>query len=384
MSHAQGTLEFTPEISEPSIRQRLSLPRADPCHLFYFQYLALGTGSHFLPPRQQGDLDQSILIFTKEILFPLPRDAPPSFLNIVQIFFCLTLGLFYRVSNSRQPDDVMCCIRYLRYLHCQWNQASMNFLIPVRISLVQALAVQVELQLGDVDLDIEEMANLCDELLNSDIPVPFVAIPITDFARAIHVHLNDPLKWKICSNKVMDCLQKANLRLPGMHQVTMALSQSLYNRFIVAPSDDDYEEGITTLDSILTFRNSGGEPSPYRERALAWAALFADARFITYGKPEQLEHAIYRTRTMLDGTSIDDPQRASKLSRLSHLEKMHLMTQEIPETRCSFLPNLESFHPSANRSPHSPSRWLSSKIRRRHSRSTLMHFKYPISISLLI
>ena len=331
MGYAQGKLEFTPDISELSIRQRLSLFRTDYCCLIYFHYLALGTGSHVLSPKLQGDLDQSTLILTKELfLLPLPQDAP-SFLNIVQIFYYLTLGLLCRVINSRQPDDVKCCIRYLHYLDGQWHnwhqlEVSKKCLDPVPISLVQALAVQVELEIGDVDHDIEEMASLCDELLNSDISIRSLTKPIADFARAIDFHHNDPLKWKIRSNKVTDCLQKAHLRLPSLHRVTLLLAQSLYHRFqvVVAPSNEDYKEGMKILDSIITFRDSGGEPSPYRERALEWAALFADARFIVHGKPEHLEHTIYCFRAWLDGTTIEDPGHVDIIYYLSKLEELRL------------------------------------------------------------
>ena len=71
--------------------------------------------------------------------------------------------------ESRRPEDVKSCIRYFWCLHQQWHEVSMKFPVPVAIALVHALVMQVELEIGDVDEDIEEMAGLCDELLNSDI-----------------------------------------------------------------------------------------------------------------------------------------------------------------------------------------------------------------------
>jgi len=82
----------------------------------------------------------------------------------------------------------------------------MKFPVPVAIALVHTLAMQVELEIRDVDEDIEEMAGLCDELLNSDISIQSLTNPITDFARAIDRHFNDSFEWKICSGKVTDCL----------------------------------------------------------------------------------------------------------------------------------------------------------------------------------
>ena len=250
--------------------------------------------------------------------------TPPSFLDIVQNFYDLALGIFLRVNASRRPEDVKCCIRFFRYLHGQWHDVSMKFRVPVTTALVRVLSVQVELEPKDVDKDIEEMADLCDELLNSDISRRFVINPIVDLTRAIHVHFKDHLEWKIRSKKVIDCLRKAILRLPGSHKVVILLAQSLYDRFLVAPSDDDYEGAMAILDTVLAFRGSRDEPSSHREDALGWAALFAEVRFNTYGKPEHLEHTICRHRTLLDETSIEDPGRAVKIRRLTYFEGLRL------------------------------------------------------------
>jgi hypothetical protein len=56
---------------------------------------------------------------------------------------------------------------------------------PVTATLVRALALSAELELGDVDQDIEEMADLCDELLNSDISIESLTNAIEAFAMAV-------------------------------------------------------------------------------------------------------------------------------------------------------------------------------------------------------
>ena len=240
------------------------------------------------------------------------------------MFYYLTLSIFGRVLESRQPEDVKFSIRYFRYLHGQWHEFSMNIPYLVTAALVRALAVQVELELGDGDQDIEEMTDLCGELLNSDISIQSLPGPIADFASAINLHFNHTLERKIHSEKITDCLRKAIVRLPDLHQVSIVLARSLYNRFEAAPSDDDYEEGMVILDRILTFRGSGYKSSPYREEALGLPALFAVARFTTYGKPEHLEQAIYRFRALLDGTSIEGPGRAEIIALLSRFEGLRL------------------------------------------------------------
>ena len=309
--------------------------------ILYPHFLALRTGSRFLLSRQLGDFDQSIIGLTKAIYLPLTPVSPltPSpFINIAQMFYVLAIRDLFRVKESRRPEDIQCCIRYFRYLHRQWHQVSLKFPVPVTTALVQALAVQVELELGDVDQDIEEMADLCDELLNSDISIEFVTTPIVDFAKAITIRLTDCPQWNIRSENVIGFLRKAILRLPSLHETSIVLIQSLYSRFIALPSDDDYKEGMEILDRILTFRGPGGEPSPHREGASTWAAMFANARFTTYGKPEDLEHAIYRTRAMLDATSIEDPDRYIMIGRISQLEARRLDGKANTRDALSFPP----------------------------------------------
>ena len=302
----------------------LSLPRTDPRRVSYVHRLASATRLRFLSSGQQGDLKQSILSFTEAIYLPITRDTPPPFLNIVKILHHLARGVFFRVEESRRPEDVKCCIRYFRYLHRQWHQVSMNFPVPVATDLVHVLAMQVELELGDVDEDIEEMADLCDELLNSDISTQSLTHPIEDFARAINIHFKDHLERKFLSEKVKDCLRKAIVRLPDLHQVSLVLGLSLLFQFFISPSDDDYEEAMGISDRIIMFRGSGDAPNPYRKEALDFAARFARLRFLVYQKPEYLEHAIYRIRTLLDGTSIEDPDRAEIIGHLSQYEGFRL------------------------------------------------------------
>ena len=289
-------------------------------YLFHAHCLTLETGSRFLSSSEQGDLGRSIIDLTEAILVPLPQDAPSSFPIVVQIFYRLTLSLFFRIMDSRRPEDVQCCVRYFRYLHRQWHEVSMNFPVPITTALVHVLAVQIDMELEDVDQDIEEMAGLCDELLNSDISIQSLTGPIEDFTRVIHHHLGIFFEYRICSEKVTHCLRKIIVRLPGLHEASIVLSRSLYNRFIVTSSDDDYEEAMSTLDRILIFRGSGDEPSPYREEALKRAALLSSSRFDVYGKPEDLEHAICRYRALVDGTSVKDPHRAVRSDQLSYLE----------------------------------------------------------------
>jgi hypothetical protein len=115
---------------------------------------------------------------------PLPWDSRCR--NIVQIFFHFTIALVHRANDSKRPEDVTRSIIYLRYLR---GQSLEVFNIPpnrVTGLLLDALDIQVEMRLGDVGQDIEEMAVLCHELFKSDIPTTSLIGFIMDLVRAVN------------------------------------------------------------------------------------------------------------------------------------------------------------------------------------------------------
>ena len=230
---------------------------------------------------QQDDFEQSVLGFTESIFLPHRGPCP---LNIVQTFYYLTLANVLHAEHSRQPKDIKRCIMYLHYLRGQWHEVPVDFPVLVTAALVHALAVQVYLELGDVDQDIEEMAGLCNELLNSDISITSLTAPIIAFARAVdNAQLEGPPDRQVPSEKVIKCLQKAIMRLPELHEVYIVVAESLCNRFDLIASDDDYQEGMAISDKVITFRNSGDRLSPYSERAVELAVLFTLAKFWVVG-----------------------------------------------------------------------------------------------------
>ena len=265
---------------------------------------------------QQGDLNESILSFTEAIFLPLPRNAHYTELNIIQIFHLLTLAISIRAEGSKQPEDVKCCIAHLRYLRGQWHQVHIDGLFLAE-SLVHALAVKVDLELGDMDQDIKEMAGLCDELLNSDLSSNALAGPIMAFVGVIVAHPHGPFRGNIPSDGVIGCLRKAMIQLPDLHLISFVLAQSLYNRILMSSSEADFKEGMTILDEVIRFRDAGDRPSQYSEDALDLAARFSIARFNVSGKPEHLEQVIYRLRTLLDQSSLGNPNRPMVIKILS-------------------------------------------------------------------
>ncbi|KAF8478907.1 hypothetical protein DFH94DRAFT_693298 [Russula ochroleuca] len=292
-----------------------SLPRSHPLRAPCVQNLAWARFERYTMLYDLDDLDQSILHFTEAIFLPLPWNG--YCLNFIQIFFAITLALVHRANESRQPEDVTHVIIYLRYLRGQSLEA---FNIPpnrVTGLLVEALGVQVEMELGDVRQDIEEMTVLCHELLKSDIPTTSVTGFIMVLVRVVRGgQWGEP---QGPSHKVMECLQEANKRLPGSYEVSIALARSLFKRCLTADSNDDYEEAVTILDKVI---HAPGDTrlTKHQEEALWLAHTFALTRFYAIGRPEHLEEAINRTRALL-GEALPEHTRHFLMNDLAGLRR---------------------------------------------------------------
>ncbi|KAI9508831.1 CHAT domain-containing protein [Russula earlei] len=276
--------------------------------------LAMARFQRYMLTRQRHDLDLSILRSTEAIFLPPPwGGAPP---NIIQIFFSISLTLFHRARESRRPKDVKHSVMYLRFLH---NQPLEIFNVPpdlVTEVFVHALAIQVELDLGQTQ-DIEEMAVLCLELLDSDISITPSTDSIMALFRAIKAQF---VRWdglREPPKKAIECLREANRRLPDSHQLSIALACVLFNRFNITYSNDDYEEATAILDKVIASCPPGGQ---FQVIALHMVAFLAQARSVFDGKPVNVEYAIYRIRTLLGGSSVEEPFRPGLIQELARLQ----------------------------------------------------------------
>ena len=297
-----------------------SLPRSDPDRAFYIQNLARAKITRHGLWGQQDDLEGSILCFTEAIFFPRSWGSFPPYLNIAQEFYELTGAVMRRAIEFRQPNDVKCCVVYLRYLHGQCHGALDDPQFIITALLVYVMEIQVELELEDVDQDIEQMADLCDELLNSDTSKDFLTPFVGSFTRALLVPLREPFKGQIPFEKVIGCLRKVTVHLPDFHEASLILGLSLLIRFQMTISEDYYEEGMAVLDKVINFRDLGGRPSPDYDDALLVTFAFCLLHFCLYGKPEHLEQAIYRLRTALDRTPLEGYNRPLLIHYLSGLQ----------------------------------------------------------------
>jgi len=312
-----------------------TLPRASPKRIGCIQALANALNERHDMLGQSDDLEQSILHYTEAIFLPHPghwyRHCP----NIIKNLYTTAQLLIYRAmarlaphpiqTNSIQPEDVELLkhsVIYVRYLRALAQSPEAFNTLPDGVNglLACALAVRVRLGLGDVMQDIEEMADLVLELLNSDIWT-ISTVVITAFVEVVKFQSSKKAGNKL-PTMVIDCLRnlrKARIRQPDSDEISVVLACALLDRFVITFSNDDYEEGTAILDKIITSHVPGDEPSHYL-RALECIHHFAQFRLFASRKPEHLEEAIYRLRNLLTSMSCEDPHRPFLVKLLTSLQ----------------------------------------------------------------
>ena len=70
------------------------------------------------------------------------------------------------------------------------------------------------------------------------------------------------------------------MRLPDLHEISIVLAQSLFDRYDTTLLDDDYEKEMAVTEKVIAFRDPGDGPSPQREAAVELATMFADKKFL--------------------------------------------------------------------------------------------------------
>jgi len=199
------------------------LPRSAPTRASDVYGLATARLRRYQLSKQQDDLRHSILGFTEAILSP---PLPLLFININQAFRSLTVAICLRAAQSKHPEDVKYSVIYLRYCRGLLDNDQHPFSLPLTSFLVRALSLQAELKLGDVDQDIEEMADLCEELLDSDISTDSLTSPIIGFAKTVDDYGQKSLRVKIICEKVIACLRRAIIPRSDSDFQTLKISRS--------------------------------------------------------------------------------------------------------------------------------------------------------------
>jgi hypothetical protein len=279
-------------------QHRLSIhPRSDPLRPLFVCGIALEQVRRYELSNQREDLDEAIVNFTESILL-----SPLSWLQhgsiILAALFPLASALFLRSTVSKQPEDAICATKYLSHLRDQPHEIPSIPRYLVTALLVKALALQVELEAGNVMQNIREMAVLSRELLEtSDVDathsiILIHAVVISKIGSSVP---DQPL------DELIEFSRVARKRRPDLLKGQMIFAYSLVCRYCMTCENDDYEEAASILDEIIACMSPGNSQDEYvtlaRATATSFVAVLAGIRWTDYQNPEYLEEAIYRSRT---------------------------------------------------------------------------------------
>ena len=295
-----GSFEIDSSIT--SLQHLISIfPRSEPRRLQYVLTLGSKRIERYELSDQREDLDKAILHFSESILLlPLSwlQDGP----IILRAFFCLAYALLKRSNMSKQPEDAICATKYLIYLRDQPHEIPFVAHHRATTLLVDALALQVRLEAGNMMQNIRQLAILSRELLTSDAS----DIATTDLINLIHdivmsnIHTGVPDQPL---DELIECLRTARKQRPDLVDGHIALAVCLVRRYYWTNVDDDYEEAVSILDKIATLSSTDKSVTLARGLATALAATLAKVRSTAYQSPKYLEEAIYRTSACSSSTS---------------------------------------------------------------------------------
>jgi hypothetical protein len=256
--------------------------------------------------KQKEDLDKAILHLTESILLQ-PRSSPELKTDILLNFFILSVALYQRSNHSNQPEDVTYAANYARHLR---NQPKEAFRFPphhVTTLLVDVLAVQVKLRVGDLMQNIEEMALLCRELFTLDVLDDDIDTTrsITRFALTVMSKIRPGVSDQPL-DQLIESLRASRGYKPDLREARFALALALSCRYLMTSVNDDHEEAASVLDEIISSSPSGDSQDNFVAMAHEFATRQAMIRSMAQQKPEFLEDAIYRARAFLGTSSVQE------------------------------------------------------------------------------
>jgi hypothetical protein len=251
---------------------------------------------------QREDLDKTIFHLTESILFP-PQSWLEDGSRFFGTLFLLASMLVKRSVVFRLPEDAIYAAKYVRHIRDQPHQAFGTMRHRVTGVLVDALTFQVASKAGNVMQNLGEMADLCRELLTLDTSNFNTTRCFTLFITALLSNIlpgvqNQPMDQSI------ECLRVARERQvkPLQREARFALALCLKIRYCMTFVDDDYEEAASILDEIITSSPPGDLFVAMAQQAVTALALM---RSSSHQTPEYSEEAIYRVRSLLGSSSVE-------------------------------------------------------------------------------
>ena len=291
----------------------------------YFRYQQLN---------QWEDLDKSIIHLTESLLL-----SPLSWLQhgpiILTPLYSLAKKLILRSIASKRPEDAICATKYLSHLRDQPHKIPTVSLYDVTNLLVDALALQVVLEAGNVMQNIRKMAVLSRKLLEmSDVHA-------TQLILLIHTVVSSKIRPFVLDqplDELIEFSRVARKRRPDLLKGHVTFSAALVYRYLITCVNDDYEEAASILDDIIAYRspeNSQDESvAEHRAYATYSVTLLAIIRSNVYRTPEDLEEAIYRTRTCVSSSS-------AKEHLLEHLPSIGFDLEATSNARSRYFGSIE-------------------------------------------
>ncbi|KAN0141139.1 CHAT domain containing protein [Lactarius tabidus] len=261
---------------------------------------------------QREDIDKSILYFTESLLSSRLADGP----MIVESLFLLAHSLVMRSKVSKEPEDAISAAKCFRRLRVPALSPFIFSRHSLTAYLVQTLSFQMWFKASDhVVQTLEEMAVLTHELLTSDPSCGETTVAITILAEALCI-CNHPYPFPDQPlNQIIACLRLARMHKPELRVVRFVFTQYLILRYFSTRVYDDYEEAMSIMDETIASNLPGDE---FVARYKIIAPLLAMCRFRS---PEILEEAMYRARTSLASSSVDDPFYPTLSYALEHTAK---------------------------------------------------------------
>ena len=262
---------------------------------------------------QKDDINKAILHLTESLLCP-----PLSWLAhgpiILDVVYSLAFLLFERSRVSKEPGDAIYAAKYLRQLR---NPAHTPFAFRQLVTglLVETLALQMRSEASDVVRTLEEMTALTQELLTSDPSSDHATSASGRFARAVARKFPGPLPDRLW-NQIIECLRLARMHKPELREVHFFLALCLKKRYSYTLSDE-LDEATSILDGLIASSPPGDELLAQCQKHMAQLAMLRSGD----RHPENSEDAIYRARTFLASSSVDDPLYPTWSRILEHAAK---------------------------------------------------------------
>ena len=169
--------------------------------------------------------------------------------------------------------------------------------------LIEMLAARVNVDAPNALKDIDEVTDLCRELLTSDTPRGHLTNAFETLTQAVLDELSRGKRFE-CLDQAIGCLRGAlNASLPGFHHLSLNLSNLLVVRFLTSQKDDDHREAKAVLYNITRAPSPRAPPDAYQIQASALTSALGLARSLVYSNLRDWEGAVSRCRSFLDNLS---------------------------------------------------------------------------------